>query len=221
MKEVAPGVFQLKGFPPNGINVYLAEDVVIDSASRHGSARILSQVAAHYPKALALTHGHADHQGSASAVCGALQIPLWCPEGEADAVESGDVLSLTPNTQMATLSASSFAGPGHPVARRLKEGDEVAGFKVLDAPGHSPGHIAYWRESDRTLILGDVLCNMNLLTGITGLHEPPRVFTVDPARNRESGRRLAQLEPLCVCFGHGPPLRDTKKLIDFVEALPR
>mgnify|MGYP002128813951 CR=1 FL=1 len=36
----------------------------------------------------------------------------------------------------------------------LREGDEVAGFEVLDAPGHSPGHIALWREQDRTLIAG-------------------------------------------------------------------
>ena len=50
--------------------------------------------------------------------------------------------------------------PGHPVARRLREGDEVARLRVLDAPGHSPGHIALWRESDRTLISGDVFFNL-------------------------------------------------------------
>jgi glyoxylase-like metal-dependent hydrolase (beta-lactamase superfamily II) len=203
------------------INVYLANGIVIDAGSRHAAVRILRQVAAHKPEAIALTHGHADHQGAADAVCGALQIPLWCPEGDADAVELGDVLSLTPDNSFARLSASSFSGPAHPVARRLKEGDEVAGFRVLDTPGHSPGHVAYWREQDRTLILGDVLTNMNLMTGIPGLHEPPAVFTVDPARNRESARRLAQLEPACVCFGHGPPLRDTKKLVAFVEGLAR
>ncbi len=48
---------------------------------------------------------------------------------------------------------------GHPVARRLREGDEVAGFVVLDVAGHSPGHIALWREADRTLVCGDVFSN--------------------------------------------------------------
>jgi glyoxylase-like metal-dependent hydrolase (beta-lactamase superfamily II) len=102
----------------------------------------------------------------------------------------------------------------------LREGDEVAGFEVLDAPGHSAGHVAYWRESDRTLVLGDVLNNMNLLTAVPGLHQPPDFFTPDPERNRDSARRLAELEPALVCFGHGPPLRDTRKFVDFVSALP-
>lgn len=58
------------------------------------------------------------------------------------------------------------------------------------------------------------------MTGITGLHEPPRIFTPDPARNRESARKLAALEPALVCFGHGRPVRDTAKFAAFVNALP-
>ena len=106
------------------------------------------------------------------------------------------------------------------MARALSEGDEVAGFTVLETPGHSPGHIAFWRESDRTLILGDVLNNMNVMTGIPGLHEPPDIFTPDPPRNRESARRLAELRPALACFGHGAPLRDPDKLARFVARLP-
>ena len=83
-----------------------------------------------------------------------------------------------------------WVGPPHPVARALVEGDEVAGFTVLEVPGHSPGHVAYWRESDRTLILGDVLNGMNLLTGRRGLQEPPAVFTPDPARNPYSDEAI-------------------------------
>jgi glyoxylase-like metal-dependent hydrolase (beta-lactamase superfamily II) len=70
------------------------------------------------------------------------------------------------------------------------------------------------------LILGDVLENINVMTGIPGLHEPPRVFTPEPARNRESARMLAALEPALVCFGHGAPLRDPGKLARFIAALP-
>ena len=39
------------------------------------------------------------------------------------------------------MSQRVFAGPGHPVDRTLHEGDEVGGFTVLEAPGHSAGHI--------------------------------------------------------------------------------
>jgi glyoxylase-like metal-dependent hydrolase (beta-lactamase superfamily II) len=118
------------------------------------------------------------------------------------------------------LQTRFWTGPPHPVARALKERDEVAGFTVLEVPGHSRGHVAYWRESDRVLILGDVLNGMNVMTGIRGLHEPPAVFTPDPARNRRSARRLAALEPELVCFGHGPPLRDPQALQDFISQMP-
>ena len=114
----------------------------------------------------------------------------------------------------------AWAGPGHPVARRLDEGDEIAGFRVLHVPGHSRGHVAYWRESDRVLVLGDVLNNMDVVTGLPGLRDPKPYFTNDPALNRRSAKRLAQLEPKLVMFGHGAPLRDTRKFVDFVNALP-
>ena len=107
--------------------------------------------------------------------------------------------------------ARSAARARRPTARCARA-TRSRGFKVLDAPGHSPGHVAYWRESDRALILGDVLFGMHPLLGIRQLREPPDFFTPDPAQNRESARKLAALEPALVCFGHGPPLRDTKKL---------
>ena len=52
--------------------------------------------------------------------------------------------------------------------------------------------MSYWRDSDRTLICGDVFSNLNMLTGVPGLHEPPEMFSSDPARNHESMRRLAE-----------------------------
>ena len=90
---------------------------------------------------------------------------------------------------------------------------------MLETPGHSDGHVAFWRESDRTLVLGDVLFNMNVLTTVPGLHEPPRILTRDPRRNRDSARRLAALEPELALFGHGPPLRDPAALQAFTDAL--
>jgi glyoxylase-like metal-dependent hydrolase (beta-lactamase superfamily II) len=154
-------------------------------------------------------------------VCTSLGIPLWCGALDADAAESGRVMERQPAHPINRVIGWAFPGPGHPVARRLNEGDEVAGFRVLDVPGHSAGHVAFWRESDRVLICGDVFTNIDTLTGVPGLHEPKPFFTPDPARNRESMRRLAALEPALVCFGHGRPLRDPGKLREFAASLPR
>jgi glyoxylase-like metal-dependent hydrolase (beta-lactamase superfamily II) len=216
MRQLADDRYQLRGFPPNAINVYLMGDVIVDAGSRHAAKRILRQVRGRPVSALALTHAHPDHDGSAKEVCQALGIPLWV--GEADVAAMQDE-PPAPEHPMQKLSARAFAGPRHPVDRPLREGDEVAGFTVLDVPGHSAGHVAYWRESDRALILGDVLFGLNPLTGMRKLREPPDFFTPDPPRNRDSARKLAALEPALVCFGHGPPERDTKRFTDFIAGL--
>jgi hydroxyacylglutathione hydrolase len=195
MRLVADDVYLLRGFPPNAINVYLAGDVLIDAATVFAKRRILRQLEGRKLGAHAVTHAHPDHFGASHAVCAALGIPLWCGAQDAGDVEAGHV-----------THASRFGGafptpPGHPVARRLEEGDDVAGFTVLNTFGHSPGHISFWREADRTLICGDVSFHLRKLA------PPPDSLTVDPERNRESMQRLAALEPQLVLFGHGPPLR--------------
>jgi glyoxylase-like metal-dependent hydrolase (beta-lactamase superfamily II) len=220
VKQLADGLWQLRGFPPNGINVYLMGDVLIDAATRRSGRRILRQLEGHAVTAHALTHTHPDHQGASKEVCEKLAIPLWVPELDVHAMETGEHQMGKPDALLNRIIDRAWKGPPRPVDRPLREGDEVAGFTVLDVPGHTPGHVAYWRESDRTLIAGDVLNGMHVVTGIPGLHEPLGIFTPDPARNRESARRLGELELALVCFGHGPPMRDTRKFVDFCRVLP-
>jgi hydroxyacylglutathione hydrolase len=195
MRAVAADVYLLRGFPPYSINAYLAGDVLIDAGTVLARRRILGQLAGRAVTAHALTHAHPDHFGSSHAVCTALGIPLWCGAEDAEAVETGRV------PHASKLAERVPDPPSHPVARRLREGDEVAGFTVLDTPGHSRGHVSYWRESDRTLICGDVFFN------VPNLRPPPGPLTVDPERNRQSMERLRRLEPELVLFGHGPPRR--------------
>ena len=221
MKQLAAGVWQLKGFPPNGINVYLVEDVLIDAATRRAGKRILGQLRGREVNAHALTHAHADHQGASREVCETLGVPFWVGERDAPLAEDPQkIVASQPDHRLNRLAERFWLGPGRAVDRRLRAGDEVAGFEVLDVPGHSPGHVAYWRESDRVLILGDVLNNMDVVTGRPGLHEPKWFFTHDPETNRRSAKTLAPLEPKLVLFGHGAPLRDPRAFTEFVEGLP-
>lgn len=221
MRQLADGVYQLRGFPPNAINVYLLDDVLLDAATRRGERRIMRQIGGRTLGAHALTHAHPDHQGSSHAICQRLGIPLWCGAGDVQAMEQpGGVANQAPPGWQTFVQRRFWTGPAHAVARVLREGDEVAGFTVLETPGHAPGHLAYWRESDRVLVLGDVLTNINVLTGRTGLHEPLAAFTPDPALNRAAARRLAELRPALACFGHGPPLRDPGLLAEFAARLP-
>lgn len=221
MKQLADGLWQLTGFPRHGINEYLIEDVLVDAGAKLDKRHILKDLQGHEVNAHALTHAHVDHQGCSKVVCETLGVPFWVGTNDAEAAEDPPLIKeRQPNHPINPIFYALMAGPGHPVDRKLVEGDEVGGFRVLDVPGHSAGHVAFWRESDRALVLGDVLNSMHVFTGIRGLREPPTFFTPDPARNRESACRLGQLEPKLVCFGHGPPERDTKKFVAFCAGLP-
>ena len=221
MKEVAPGVFQLRGFPPNAINVWLMGDVLIDAATKLAGNRILKELQGRTLTAHALTHAHPDHQGASHVVCEKLGIPFLVPERDVEVAEEPElILTRQPPKALNKLMYRMFAGPAHPVDRELAEGDEVAGFRVLHTPGHSAGHVALWRESDKVLIAGDVLNTMHPFTMVRGVREPLDVFTPDVAENRRSIKRLAALEPSLLLVGHGPPVRDPKKLADLAARLP-
>jgi hydroxyacylglutathione hydrolase len=218
--ELAKDVYQLPGKPKNFINIYFIEGVLIDAGLPHGHKRIFRELGDLVPISHLVTHAHPDHYGSSHAVCERYGIELLCGENDADAIEE-DGPEPAPTLLAQQVLARVPPPPSHPVATRLKGGDRVGRFEVLEVPGHSRGHIALWRSDDRTLVAGDVFFNLNPVTGRIGLREPPKVLTLDPAQNRESARRLAGLQPELVLFGHGPPLRNAEALTWFAATLPK
>jgi glyoxylase-like metal-dependent hydrolase (beta-lactamase superfamily II) len=219
LKSLAPGVWRLDEFPRPLINIYLAEDVLIDAGRRWDKGRIRKQLGDRKLSLLALTHVHPDHQGCAKYVCERYGVPLACHEGDVDAME-GRKPVRAPDALNAKLFARLWEGPPHDVDRVLKEGDEVAGFRVVHAPGHAPGEVIFFRDSDRVAICGDVVRNISYLTLRTRLAEPPEELTPDPAENRRSIRRLAELEPALILPGHGPGVTDMAAFERFAAALP-
>jgi glyoxylase-like metal-dependent hydrolase (beta-lactamase superfamily II) len=216
MREVAEGVWQLAGFPRHLVNVYLAGGVLFDAGTRWARRRILQQLRGQDVRLLALTHCHPDHQGAARVVCRTLGVPLACHEADAPAVEGR--VPMVPRNSLLRLGVRLMAGPPCPVGRTLRDGDEVDDFRVVHAPGHTPGHSLYFRQRDRVVIAGDVLANIHFLTLRPGLIEPPSYFSADRALNRQSVRLLMDLRPRVVCFGHGPPLCEPELLERFVAA---
>jgi hydroxyacylglutathione hydrolase len=218
MRRVAEDVFHIPLTPRDGINAYLLGDVVVDAGAKVNAKRLLKALHGHAVGAHALTHGHPDHAGASRRLAEAYDVPVWVGERDRNAVETGRPPSPETWAAPGVARLGGFEAVG--VARSLREGDDLGhGFTVLETPGHSDGHVAFWRERDRTLVVGDVLFNLHVLTTLSGLHEPPRILTRDPQRNRESARRLAALEPELALFGHGPPLRDPAGLTAFVAGL--
>ncbi|MBF6619318.1 MAG: MBL fold metallo-hydrolase [Patulibacter sp.] len=207
MRELADGVFHLPLMPRSGVNAYLVGDVLVDAGFRWQAKRVLAGVRGRIVRSHVLTHAHVDHAGGTRKVIEALGVPVLAGERDLPAMHSGQPeMGFHGVLEKPGNAYGSF--PAVPEATALHEGDAVGdGFTVLDTPGHSPGHISLWRERDGVLICGDVINNMNLLTTVPGVRQPPTVFTPDPAENRRSIRRLAELDPRLVLVGHGPPLK--------------
>jgi hydroxyacylglutathione hydrolase len=218
VKQLAAGVWRLKEFPAPAINVYLAEDVLIDAGRRWDRRRIFSELEGREISMLALTHVHADHQGVAKDVCEARAIPLACHADDVDAMEGRRPVAATQHP-IATTFARLWQGPPHKVDRVLSEGDNVVGFRIIHAPGHSPGEVIFFRDSDRVAICGDVIRNMSYATGRPMLAEPPAIYNDDSAENRDSIRKLADLNPSLILPGHGPAVTDMTAFARFVAKL--
>lgn len=206
MIQIAEGAWQIAVMPRQSINCYLLGDVLVDAGVKRSGPKLLRALRGKAVAAHVLTHAHPDHQGASADVCDALNLPLMCHPDEKEAAETGNVLESFPNpgSLLARLELRFFAGRGHPVARTLVEGDNVGGFKVVETPGHTRGHISFWRASDGVLIAGDAAVGMNLITTKPQLGLPLSAATWDMDAAKASIRKLAALKPRKVAFGHGP-----------------
>jgi hydroxyacylglutathione hydrolase len=220
VKQLAPGVWRLKEFPGPTINIYLAGDVLIDAGRSWDRRRVFAEIEGREISMLALTHVHPDHQGVAKDVCEARDIPLACHADDVDAMEGRrPAQEAHRNHPVNRVIRGLWEGPPYEVGRVLNEGDEVAGFRVVHAPGHARGEVVFFRESDRVAICGDVIRNMSYATGRPLIAEPPTIFTYDPAENRRSIRKLADLNPVLILPGHGPAVTDISAFERFVASL--
>jgi glyoxylase-like metal-dependent hydrolase (beta-lactamase superfamily II) len=118
---------------------------------------------------------------------------------------------------MAAMSPLYPRGPvdlGDRVRSLAAEGSvpEMPGWRWIHTPGHTDGHVSFFRDSDRTLIVGDAFCTTKaeslaaIATQRPELHGPPAYFTSDWDLARQSVERLSLLRPQCVAAGHGQPV---------------
>lgn len=215
-KLVAEGVWVVQG-QPGRCNVYLIEDdggVTLYDAGARTMTRAVATAAAKLGgvKRIVLGHGHTDHRGVAPA----LGAPVLChPDEVADAEGSGGfrywpegLAGLpTPHRQIHRL-LHRYAWDGGPVkiSGTVSEGDEIAGFRVIDLPGHAPGLIGLWRESDRLALVSDCFYTLDMWGRSCDPHIPEPIYNYDTDQARTSLRKLAALEPAAAWPGHAKPV---------------
>jgi glyoxylase-like metal-dependent hydrolase (beta-lactamase superfamily II) len=181
------------------------------------------------PAAIILTHGHFDHVGSLHTLVEQWDVPVYAHPLEHPYLNG---LSAYPPPDptvgggaMAALSRFYPRGPinlGDRLRALPEDGSVPAmpGWRWIHTPGHTPGHVSLFRDSDRTLIAGDAFVTTKqesavaVLTQRPELHGPPAYFTPDWEAARSSVQRLASLEPLRVITGHGRPLQGEEMLAD-------
>lgn len=216
-EEIAEGAWIVRGgFPRKAFNVYFVRDgdgVVMYDAGIRQMTNALAMAGAQLGgiTRVVLSHSHADHRGAAPGLRG---IPVHVHEDEvADAQGDGgqhyaDLSKVAiPSRWLYPKLLRSWDGGPAQVAGTLREGDEVAGFRVIHLPGHAPGLIALWRESDRLALVSDAFFTASLERFTPGAPRvPPPAFNQDTERARASMRKLAALEPAAAWPGHAEPL---------------
>ncbi len=209
---VAQGVWVVQG-QPGRCNVYLLEDdggVTLFDAGARTMTRAVASAGARLGgiRRVVLGHGHTDHRGVAPA----LGVPVLChPDEVQDAEGSGgfrywpDGLAglPTPMRQFHRL-LHRYAWDAGPVqiSGTVREGDELAGFTVIDLPGHAPGQIGLWRESDRLALSSDCFYTLDMWGRDCAPRLPERIYNFDTEQARASLRKLAALEPAAAWPGH-------------------
>jgi glyoxylase-like metal-dependent hydrolase (beta-lactamase superfamily II) len=217
--ELQPGLWALGGRKGGRVRAFLVgagdEFSLVDTLWDADGRVVLDALRrlGHPPsvvRRIALTHGHRSHLGGAAALKRATGATIFAHAAEEDVLE-GRRRAAPPRLRLLPLSLTRFrlglalGFPKHPrftVDEPLDEGDAFGPFQVLHAPGHSPGHLAFWWPERRVLIAGDAIATWpSLDAGWPG-------FNLDPAAHERSVRRMAGLEPAVVGVGHGEPIRE-------------
>lgn len=171
------------------------------------------------PAAILLTHGHFDHVGGITDLAKEWKVPVFAhplempfltgkenyPEPDPTAEEGmlGKISSIYP-TEPIDISEVLVELPADHSVPNLQD------WSWIHTPGHSPGHVSFFRERDKSLIVGDAFITVRqdsfykVLLQKKEINGPPRYLTPDWTSAKESVLKLEALHPEIAVCGHGP-----------------
>jgi glyoxylase-like metal-dependent hydrolase (beta-lactamase superfamily II) len=213
MIEILPGFFTFTGLILGRVYAIADPDglTLVDASIPSAGPKIIKQVQqkGYSPadvKRILITHAHPDHIGALKLLAEASGAEVIASEPEARVIR-GEIPIVRPSKKDSpkrdrTPGSMERSREEIEVDRIVRGGevleDVMEGLRVLDTPGHAPGHISFWHQGKRALITGDVVMNM------VGMTLPFPFATPDMDENIRSIQKIASLEPEVICFGHGP-----------------
>ena len=237
-REIAPDVYFLqvgKGLMRS--NVYFVRSgpswVLIDAGAAKCREPIQKAADSLFgesarPVPIILTHSHPDHAGSARELARMWDCPVYVHPDELPLAGSSistvreyanplDRWAILPFLRLlgrrrtqSMLSRAGFKDVALPLDPSV-ELPGLPGWKLVATPGHTPGHVAFFRAADRVLIAGDALLTVSL-NSLWGLIQnkhtvsgPPWYTTWNWPAAKQSVASLATLEPRVLADGHGIP----------------
>lgn len=216
--EIIDNVFVVPGVMANPYILVDADGLtVIDTGLPRSEAKILAYVAslgnsARDVKRIILTHSDFDHVGSLAALHKATGARTYASRIEAEAIAAGkSSREIKPSGFSARrllfrlmrlfMKAASFR-----VDEALTDGQilpVLGGLRVVETPGHTPGHLSLFAPA-----VGVLFCGDSMVTDENGIHGSRSQFTWNEAKAKESVRKQAALGARIVCSGHGPVVTD-------------
>jgi glyoxylase-like metal-dependent hydrolase (beta-lactamase superfamily II) len=215
--EITPNVHLIPGIVANPYLIIDPDGLTLIDAGMPGRhKKILRYLAdlGYTPKDLKrilITHADFDHVGGLAALKSATGARVFASAMEGQAITEGHASRpLKPRSVIVkllfNLMATLFKPTPVQVDELLAEGQVIpvlGGLRVLETPGHTPGHLSFFAPSAGILFVGD-----SIVSEESGMRGSRGTNNWDQTKSDESVRKQAALGARIVCSGHGPVVMD-------------